>query len=83
MAIKKKVMSFTVVFEKAVEGGYIVTVPILPGCMTQGETFEEAEEMVKDAIQGYCESLTKHGEPIPEENEEFIGKVSVPVMVGK
>ena len=39
--------------------------------------------MVKDAIKCYCESLTKHGESIPEENEEFIGKVSVPVMVGK
>ena len=35
MATKKKIMEFTVVFEKATEGGYIVTVPTLPGCMTQ------------------------------------------------
>lgn len=48
--MKKKILKFTVVFEKAEEGGYIVTVPALPGWMTQGETFEEAEAMVKDAI---------------------------------
>ena len=83
MATKKKIMEFTVVFEKATEGGYIVTVPTLPGCMTQGETFEEAEEMVKDAINCYCESLVKHGEKIPEESEEFVGKISVPLIIEK
>lgn len=81
--MKKKIMKFTVVFEKAVEGGYIVSVPALPGCMTQGETFEEAEGMIKDAIKCYCESLIKHGESIPEEYEEFVGKVSVPLVVEK
>ena len=83
MATKKRVMDFTVVFEKDNSGGYIVSIPILPGCMTQGETFEEAEAMAKDAIKGYCESLIKHGEPIPEEREEFVGKISVPISVGK
>ena len=66
--MKKKILKFTVVFEKAEEDGYIVTVPALPGCMTQGETFEEAEAMIKDAIKCYCASLIKHGEPIPKEN---------------
>lgn len=51
----------------------VVTVPALPGCVTQGETFEEAVEMVKDAIKGYIASLVKHHEPIPQEpEEEFI-----------
>jgi len=58
-----------------------VTVPVLPGCITQGDTFEEAESMIKDAIKCYCESLVKHGEAIPEESGEFVGKVSVPVMI--
>jgi len=79
--MRKKIMKFTVVFEKAEEGGYIVSVPALPGCMTQGETFEEAEKMVRDAIKSYCVSLKKHGEKIPVENTEYVGIVSVPVFV--
>jgi predicted RNase H-like HicB family nuclease len=58
---------YTVVFEPAEEGGYIVTVPALPGLVTEGDTLEEARAMVKDAIRGYLESLLKHGEEIPLE----------------
>jgi len=81
--MKKKILKFTVVFEKAEEGGYIVSVPALPGCMTQGETFEEAETMIKDAIECYCSSLAKHKKFIPKENGEIVGMVSVPVAIGK
>ncbi len=58
---------FTAVFEPAPEGGFTVTVPALPGLVTEGDTLEEAREMVKDAIRGYLESLVKHGEEIPIE----------------
>lgn len=51
------------------EGGYTVTVPALPGCVTQGETLEEAIAMARDAIQLYVVSLRAHGEPVPEERE--------------
>ena len=51
------------------EGGYTVTVPALPGCVTQGETLEEAIAMAKDAIRLYVESLMADGEPVPEERE--------------
>ena len=51
------------------EGGYTVTVPALPGCVTQGETIEEAISMAKDAIQLYIGSLIADGEPVPEERE--------------
>ena len=47
------------------EGGYTVTVPALPGCITQGDTLDEALAMAKDAITGYLASLEAHGEPIP------------------
>jgi len=59
---------YTAVFEPAVEGGYIVSVPALPGLVTEGDTIEEARAMVKDAIRGYLESLVKHGEDIPIES---------------
>jgi len=51
------------------EGGYTVTVPALPGCVTQGETLEEAIAMAKDAIRLYVESLIADGEAVPEERE--------------
>ncbi len=58
---------YTAVFEPAPEGGFTVTVPALPGLVTEGDTIEEARAMVKDAIRGYLESLVKHGEEIPAE----------------
>ncbi len=51
------------------EGGYTVTVPALPGCVTQGETLEEAITMAKDAIRLHIDSLLADGEPVPEEHE--------------
>lgn len=77
--MQTRILKFTVVFEKSEEGGYIVRVPALPGCITQGETFEEAEKMAKDAIKAYCASLKKHKEPIPIEGSEIIESISIPL----
>lgn len=63
--LSKKILKYTVIFEPAEEGGYVVSVPTPPGCVTEGDTFEEAMEMVKDAISGYIASPKKHGEAIP------------------
>ena len=68
---------FLVYLEEADEGSYIVSCPQLPGCVTQGETVEEALAMIKDAIQGYLASLQKHGEPIPPSLDETITKAEV------
>jgi antitoxin HicB len=51
------------------EGGYTVTVPALPGLVTQGDTLDQALAMAKDAIALYLEDLVANGEPIPEERE--------------
>lgn len=78
MALKKKILQYTVIFEPAEEGGYIVSAPILPGCVTQGETIEEATAMIKDAIEGYLYCLKKHDEPIPvEERKPLISTVEI------
>jgi len=53
------------------EGGYTVTVPALPGCITQGETLEEAIAMAKDAIRLHVELLIADGEPVPEERDHL------------
>jgi antitoxin HicB len=57
--------SFTVFFEPAVEGGYVVTCPALPGLVTEGDTLADAKRMAKDAIRAYLESLRKDGELNP------------------
>ena len=71
--------AYSVFYEQAPEGGYVGTVPALPGCHTQGETLEETERNIKEAIALYLESLTEHGEAIPEEGPSFQGRVTVPV----
>ena len=57
--------SFTVLFEPAEEGGFVVTCPALPGLVTEGDTMDEARAMAQDAIRGYIESLLKDRLPIP------------------
>jgi predicted RNase H-like HicB family nuclease len=51
------------------EGGYWAEVPALPGCNSQGETYEQTIENVQQAIVGYLRMLTKLGEPIPVEKQ--------------
>lgn len=77
--IKQKILQYTAIFEPAQEGGYIASVPALPGCMTQGETFEDAVDMIKDAIEGYVSVLKQLKKEIPKERGDIVvTKVSVP-----
>jgi predicted RNase H-like HicB family nuclease len=46
------------------DGGYTVTVPALPGCITEGDTLEEALKNVREAIIGYLEVLKMKGEEV-------------------
>ena len=62
-----KVLSYRILLRQEPEGGYTVIVPSLPGCITYGDTVEEAIEMAKEAIGLYIESLKAHGEEIPTE----------------
>jgi len=80
--ISQKILKYTAIFEPAQEGGYVVTVPTLPGCTTQGETFEEAVGMIKDAIRGYLTVLKDEEQEIPQEIEDVVvTKISVPMAV--
>jgi predicted RNase H-like HicB family nuclease len=63
-----KTFSYSVFYEQTPEGGYVAFVPALPGCHTQGETLEEAERNVKEAIALYMESLSAHGETTAVQN---------------
>jgi len=65
---KGKMLSYTVMYQKAQEGGFIAFVPALSGCHTQGETFEETESNVREAIELYIESITADNKEIPNES---------------
>jgi len=60
-----QIKSYRILLRNEPEGGYTVTVPSLPGCVTYGESIEEATEMAKEAIELYLESLKAHNEEIP------------------
>ena len=57
-------MKFKIVLEKDEDGGFVATVPSLPGCVSQGETEEEALTNIKEAISLHMESLAADGQPI-------------------
>ena len=69
--------SYRILLTKEPEGGYTVNVPSLPGCITYGETLDEAIAMAKEAIELYLESLIAYGEPLPTEENTFEYSVSV------
>lgn len=63
---------FKVVLERDEEGhAYVVSVPALPGCFTQGKTREEALDRAKEAIEGYLEALKQEGQTMPPQDVEF------------
>lgn len=75
----KKEYSYSVFYEADPEGGFVAIVPALPGCHTQGETLEEAEKNIQEAIAVYLESLAARHEQIPEQTKTFQGSVRVPL----
>ncbi len=70
--MKKTRYHFNVVLRPEPEGGFTASVPALPGCVTYGRTLAQARRMAKDAISGYVESLRKHGEAVPTDDETLV-----------
>ncbi|MCX5858522.1 MAG: type II toxin-antitoxin system HicB family antitoxin [Proteobacteria bacterium] len=63
---------YKVIFEPQEEGGYTVTVPSLPGCISEGDSYDKALANIKEAIALYLESLQADGLPVPEENHLIV-----------
>ncbi|NJD78099.1 MAG: type II toxin-antitoxin system HicB family antitoxin [Candidatus Methanoperedens sp.] len=76
-----RALNYRVLLRKEPEGGYTVIVPSLPGCITYGDTIEEAIEMAREAIELYIESLKEHGEKIPTEEGTFEYTLAVEAYV--
>jgi predicted RNase H-like HicB family nuclease len=63
-------MKYGVVIEKG-ETSYGAYVPDLPGCVAVGETLEEVEQLIREAVQFHIEGLQEEGLPVPEPSSFF------------
>lgn len=82
--MKLKTLNYNVIFTPEPEGGFTVTVPSLPGCVTYGKTLKEAKAMAADAIEAIIYSMKKTGQPIPPpDDNSFILPISLTVKVRK
>jgi len=68
-------MKYRIIIEQDEDGVHVAECPTLPGCVSQGKTRLEAVRNIKDAINGYLESLKKHNEAIPPPIYEEIVEV--------
>lgn len=78
---KKKLSTFQIIddgvvftFTSEPEGGYTVTIPSLPGCVSYGKTFEEAMVIIQDAIEGCLAVSKEEGLFVPEDVERYLAK---------
>lgn len=79
--MKRKVLECNVIFQKEQEGGYSVWVPSLPGCTSQGETFEAALNNIKEAIVLYLEDSQEDKEEAVDVRNQFMVPVGVRLNV--
>ena len=75
-----KMLSYKVIFEPAEEGGYTAYVPSLPGCISEGDTYEEALKNIKEAIRGWIETSMKFGDEIPP-SDVIVDTVAVSISI--
>ncbi len=77
--ISQKIYQYTAIFEPDIEaGGFTVTIPTLPGCISEGDTFEEASSNIEEAASLYLEVMKKQKADIPQEDR---GVVVAPVQI--
>jgi len=78
--MENKKFQFDVIFTHQEEGGYTAEVPDLPGCISEGETIEQAEKNIQEAIDLYLETLEERGLPLPERDSKKVYKMQITVI---
>jgi predicted RNase H-like HicB family nuclease len=69
-------MRYTVPSEPEEDGGFVVSVPALPGCISQGDTREEALANIREAIAVYIEDCREAGDRVPKEADKGFVEVA-------
>ncbi|MDP2691181.1 MAG: type II toxin-antitoxin system HicB family antitoxin [bacterium] len=78
--VRQNISHYTVVFTSDEEGFYHVSVPVLPGCVTFGSSFQEAQEKAQEVIELWLEELAGEKQPLPQETKRpWIGDIAVKV----
>jgi len=72
-----RTLRYKIMIRLETDGTYTVIVPSLPGCLTFGDTIEEALEMAKEAIEAYIESLAARGIDMPVEEDQIEVTITV------
>lgn len=76
--VKNNALRYTAIFEPDKEqGGYTVTIPALPGCISEGDTFEEALKNIEEAASLYLEVMKEKKEEIASEDEVIVAPIQV------
>ncbi len=66
-------MRYTVILQRESDGGYVATVPSLPGCVSQGDTRAEALANIREAAELYVEDCLASGDSVPiEDSREYV-----------
>jgi len=73
-------MKYTVVLQRESDGGYVATVPALPGCVSQGDTRAEVLKNIEEAIKIYLEDIRDAREAIPVEAYHECVEVTIPSL---
>ena len=77
--ISRKIHQYTAIFEPDKEmGGFTVIIPSLPGCISEGDTFEKAFENIKEAASLYLETMKKERDKFPD---EYSGVIIAPIQI--
>jgi antitoxin HicB len=77
MAKTIKNLRYNIILKPEPEGGFTVTVPALPGCVTYGKNINEARKMAREAIQLYLEDMIAEGETVPTDDDTYIGDIEI------
>ncbi len=72
-------MKYTVILQRETDGGYVATVPALPGCVSQGDSRTETLKNIEEAIELYLQDVRDAGEPIPVESDREYVEVTAAI----
>lgn len=75
----RKEFQFEAIFTPQEEGGFTVEVTDLPGCISEGDTFEDAESNIQEAVSLYLETLEERGIPIPQRESPRFLKMNITI----
>ncbi|HSO54218.1 MAG TPA: type II toxin-antitoxin system HicB family antitoxin [Actinomycetes bacterium] len=78
MTTSEATSSYLIVIERAADGGYGAWAPDLPGCVALGDTLEDCEQEMRDAVAFHLDGLRLDGSPIPEPSAVAAVMVTIP-----